>query len=441
MQNGFRARRQRAISTAGRQRAVSTARRVKLGTMVQTNWSMKPKRVSRRRGAVKTVSDKSVGRLKTGRFTKKYRKRTAVTRGVTTVYEFCGVLSSGATVGQVGELVYIGHTMPLWTMLETAWWSVIRLLLIKAGVSVAGAFPATALSALDLRNGDVITVRYRNTGATALSSTSYTVVTTDTVNTIMNTFASNSNWATLTSGNSVEFFDIQYVPNVVITSPTNRAVVKLDNCMLNFDVKSDLKLQNQTKFSSTDDTSEDVNNIPVYGKSYEGPGTGPSLIGYEAGVGTFSSTLSWKGNLNTGFIQAVPSGNGATDAGMREPLEYQLFKPIRKVGKIHLDASQLKTSVLEKKIKVQFNKFMNLVYPETSEPSATAVGTRNINGNLSIYRMFGIEKMLDSATVTTPGDTRTPVLIGFEVNNRIFCSAKPKVSNPTLIRFLKSYLN
>lgn len=419
----------------------STNRGRSLSITTSRSRSTSMGRLTRGRRSVSGVyaasQPKSTARLRTSRMSKKYRKRTAVMNGTTTVYECGGVVNSGTT----GEILYIGHGFPVWTMLESAWWTVLRLLFIKAGVSVASAIPANALSVLDLRNGDAISVRYRNTGASALSIQTYTVVTSDTVNTVIAFFASNSQWSTLTTGNQVEFFDLQYVPNIVITSPVGRAVIKLDNCILDFDVKCDLKLQNRTLAASNDDQSDDVNNVPIYGKSYEGPGTGPSLIGYEAGSGIFSGTFSFRANMNTGIIIVTPSGSSTgTDSAIREPLDYQLFKPLKKCGKIHLDAGQIKTSTIQKKFKVQFNKFMNTVYPDQAEASVTVSGTRQVNGNLSMYRMFALEKMIDAQTLTTPSDTRTAVIVAIENNNRIFITARPKQSNPTLVRFLKTYL-
>lgn len=406
---------------------------VKSVTKTSTDSSRPFKRGKRQ---ISGVSAKSMGKLKTsplyGRKNRRYLRRKAVLGGTTTVYETGGIVQSDAA----GELVYVGHGTPVYLLYQSAWWTVLRALFIKAGIAIGNAYPATVLSTLDLRNGDVINVRYRASGVSALSTTSYTVVNTDTVNTIINAFASNANWENVVLGNSIEFYDMQFVPNVVITSPNSKAVLKLDGCVLHFDTKSDLKIQNRTQsVSATAQPDEtDLNNCPLYGKSYEGSGMGPMLKGQEAGVGLMSA-ISFKANNATGLIQAIPSATGSTDVGIREPLDYQIFTPVSKVGKIHLDPGQIKTSVISKKIHMNFSKFVNYVLPELADTS-TASGARTSNGRVANYRMFALEKMLDANTTATP----TAVIVAVENNVRVFCTAKFKNSNPTLIRFLKTRL-
>lgn len=376
---------------------------------------------------------KSQGFLKTGVPTKKYLVRNNyVLNGVTTVYETSGQ----ANTGTAGEIAYVGHSFPIYTMKENAWWAVLRHLFIKAGLKVENLYGAISMAEIGARNGDVITLRYRPTGTTApLSTAAYTVVTTDNFNVCLNTFAGLVGADTTTA----QFVDIDYVPNVVITSPNNKAIVRLENLTLHFNVKCDLKLQNQTTAVSADNEADDVNNVPLYGRTVEGPGMGPQLKGYIASTTAgIATNLSWLGHQNTGVIIALPNSGSNIDPGLREPLDYQRWDPVKKIGKIHLDPGQIKTSVIKKEFAIKFTTFMNMVNPALGDALTvppTPGSKKTVNGRICQYRMFALEKMLDAPTSAL----RTSILVNYEHNIKIMTMVKEKRLNSTLPRYLKTF--
>lgn len=368
-------------------------------------------------------NSKSLGRLRTSKFNakknKKYRKRSKfVLNGTTSVIETGGTASSGAT----GEIVYIGHSTPIRIMKESAWWTVLRSLFIKAGIRVSAFYPETVLTNINCDAADVITLTYRLNNNSTLTSQVFTVGT----NTVEQMYQFFSSSGAAWNVNTAEYVDLSYFPKQSSpVSVANHTNVKLDCCTLHFNVKCDLKLQNRTIAAAANVQSDDVNNTPVYGKSYEGTGTGAIVKGLGGGF-TVADT-SWVANNVTGVIKYIP------DTPFKEPLDYQMFEPISKIGKIHLDPGNVKTSILTKKISMNFSRFMNEVNPLAPENS-TDVGKRRHDWKLASYRFFGIEKMLDSAA----DDSRTAVLIAFEHNVKIMCNARFKYSNPTNMRFVKN---
>jgi hypothetical protein len=378
------------------------------------------------------TSSKSSGFLKTGKVSskknKKYRKRTRfVLNGTTTIYETGGTQASAAS----GEIVYVGHSFPIRTMKECVWWTVLRQLAIKAGFRVGQFEPATTWIAIGANADDSILYRYKATADGAVIATTFVLA----ANTISQTIEELSKDLQTGNAEGVLWLDMYYQPKVTVTtavSNANLVCLKLDSCKIKLDMKGDLKIQNRTVNVSTITNEDDVNNSPIYGKSYEGMGSGPYIKGNNVGS---TSAFSFIANNVTGVIAVSP-----TQDHFKEPLDYQMFQPVKKIGKIHLDPGQIKTSVISKRISMDLNRFFLLISPvntDTATATSQGLGQRRVDGTLANYRMFAVEKLLD-ANIST---LTTPVTVAYEHNLKIMCSVSFRNSNPTNLRFIKTRAN
>lgn len=391
------------------------------------------KRIAQKMGIVKPeartlrigVSSKSAGRLKTKRLSKsKYRKRRqAVVSGVTRVVETGGTSNSGAN----NEVVYVGHAAPIWQLKYTMWWAVLRKLLVKAGGTVSMFNRTATISAAvsagptGLLDGDRFRLIWK-ANASAAPTTSDVVInntTGATVELVVTQFVD------LITSEDFELIELQFIPANVTESKLHRAIIRLNTLSLSVFMKLDLKIQNRTVNVATDDQADDVNNVPIYGKTYEGYGLGAVYNAVDS-----TNNIQFCANPTTGAIVNTP-----TLSELQEPLEYQKFEKVTKIGKIHLDPGQIKTSVLTKKFTASFQYLLHELNPALANGFNGSGQRNNINGRFSSYRMFAVEKMIDSST-TSP-ETRTAVTIAWEHNMKIMMTVKENNSQPTSQDFVK----
>lgn len=144
--------------------------------------------------------------------------------------------------------------------------------------------------------------------------------------------------------------------------------------------KSAIKFQNRTVNSAGNVEADDVDNVPLYGKTYDGFGKNwiqledrwyyPPLVNEENST-NLASTV-------TGVLA--------------EPAPLSTIKGCSKSGKIHLDPAEIKTSVLTSGFKMNANKFLFLLARDQG-------GDSNIV-NLGKVRLITLEKMIQAVETT-----------------------------------------
>lgn len=139
--------------------------------------------------------------------------------------------------------------------------------------------------------------------------------------------------------------------------------------------KSTLKFQNRTVNETGDEDTNDVDNVPLSGRSYHGKGTG----------------TEWNNGTNPrkpffadryGLINK--DGN---IEGLREPPFGQLFPRVKKQGKIAVDPGVIRTSGLRTVIDIGFNRFQRVNDVNTYAATYPA-------GILGEFEFFSLEKVI-----------------------------------------------
>lgn len=377
---------------------------------------------------------KSNARLRTSRKLKAaYRYRTPlIYKGVTRVIETGGIV-------QDSELVYIGHSAPLFEMKYCAWWALFKRLFVKIGVNVAPMTDTQSLTALGFDALDEFRLEYKG-NATATISPLNVAVGALTVAGLINSYA---NSALLDSPDTI-YIRLQYLCRAASTTSQfqNGQFIRLETSLLKFFVKNDLKIQNRSVNVNLDNDADDVTNCPVYGKSYSGAGVGSRMKTLPGSTG-----LALTANGSTGImIQRGTALNNLVPGSMyNEPLEYQHFANVNKVGKIHIDAGQMKTSILTRSFTMSFNNFMNAVAPSSSDP-VTPAGSADLTiagravfrlKKMALFRFFAVEKMLDAQSTSLSNNT-TPITLAFEHNSKIMCQFIEKYEDITSLSFVKN---
>jgi len=162
--------------------------------------------------------------------------------------------------------------------------------------------------------------------------------------------------------------------------------LNLKNCKFQLYAKSALKIQNRTINSAGADEQDDVDNVPLYGKSYEGKG---NWLQFGNNSGRYVSTPANQLAAN------IMTAKYNTDQQTLEPPVKSVVYNCSKTGKAHLDPGQIKTSVLTFSKKYTLNKLLRAitVYNQTTTPPIQHL-------SIGSYRVFMLEKMIQAVATT-----------------------------------------
>jgi len=318
------------------------------------------------------ASSTSGGRFSRGKRVKRFgTKGKMINKGVQYTFEY-GKIFTTAT-----EFQAIGHcTMPQTKVHDQVWRTLLKRLLVKAGVKL-NAYD----DSLNLAVGDKIQVFYRVTDGAAASQELFTYAAAQTLEDMTSFFAANARgyYGTITSAPT--FDSIYYIP-LVFNAFTKPANISLATVMIDFVSKSSLKIQNRSVTSAGDD-EVDLANVPLYGKSYDGNGNGSTWI-------KGSSTANFHANSVSGVIDQVSSALVSNKSPMGEPPHAKEFVSVKNSGKVRIEPGSIKTSVLSSKIAMNFNRFF-----ETTWKMSLPLSSKLRTYGMGKFRFFCLEKMLD----------------------------------------------
>lgn len=261
-------------------------------------------------------------------------------------------------------------------------------------------------------------IRYVGDSSGASSSANFTA--TSTYNDVVAWFR--NNFTQLENG----WPDIMY-DQLIVTSQDQGAVkgtdllkLNLAKCKFDVYVKSSLKIQNRTVSSSGNDEEDDVDNVPLYGKSYSGNGNW-ALFGNLAG----GQVMCTGSNLSASPPYVVKNWT-VSQSGV-EPVSKAFTTKVKLVGKAHLDPGNIKTSVLTLQKKFGLTTLLKQLIK-----SDTGVENGQERLRLGKYQFIILEKMIQSVATTDVN----AIQLAYEVDHKvgIQCSC-PKVTQTNYIVF------
>lgn len=177
--------------------------------------------------------------------------------------------------------------------------------------------------------------------------------------------------------------------------PMEPVTIDLTELKVEVYAKSQLKIQNRTINSTGNDTSDDVDNVPIHGKFFEFKTNGTIFRDYATPSGTGGSNVTT--HPQTGCLPDLPPVTTGTTMYKSVPLVSQLVG-VKGTGSAHLNPGEIKTSVMKDSLNVGFNRLISLLY------SKTDMGT-NANDGLQQYwigttRLYGFEKQINAVVPT-----------------------------------------
>lgn len=171
---------------------------------------------------------------------------------------------------------------------------------------------------------------------------------------------------------------------------------------------SQLKMQNQTVHVAADNEADDVNNVPLIGKSYQGTGSGTNFITSQSG------TIPFIADNITGTINKASTANET-----HEPPPARMFSQVRAAGGIRLGPGEIKTSTISYAKVMSLQNFAMLVF--TGDPTS-ASPNRYRYRKFGEFKMYALEKQLE---FTAPA-AETNIKIAYEHDLKFACMISPK---------------
>lgn len=198
-----------------------------------------------------------------------------------------------------------------------------------------------------------------------------------------------------------------------------------DSIWIKLDLTSKMVLQNRTlaKTGAGDESSMlDVANNPLYGRSYEGWGTGATFKGAHGFVGVNQECLV--GHERTGVITFDPNNANYADFYdvLRRPPNARAFGCVSKSTGASLQPGQIRTSYLRMSRCMPLTKYWVLMLAFLTQSRSVQQTTRVPLGR---YRFFAFEKKCNT------GVDEPTMSVGYELNSEYgaFVWEKPCVTS------------
>ena len=399
--------------TPARYRALRSVKK----RLFKTKSKSRPGRYTGNKGASASASK--------GYFNKTLKKNTKIDK-----YILKGAVSTVETGGLVTDrrnVTWLGHsTMPAFYALQTAWAAIIKTLLARKGLRVKN-WTDQILPTTGSPNGYRVTVYVKMLDGDAPLPYIVDLTVTSTLLTMANGFIANFAPITGTPVIPQQFISIHLAK--YDGTYTDDVSMDMNGLMINLFGKSHYRIQNRTVNTSSNDQSNDVDNVPVEGKSYDFKSNGGLFKDYSEGGISTSPGLTCAAAQGVFPIPGRSADPSADQTTMYDDVpSAKLLVGVKKVMALHLDPGDIKTSVLYSNEYMAFNKLYSVLYNR----GLTSV-SENKRTWLGKSRFFAFEKMIDAIVVDSD---EKAFKLAYEHNVQVGCIATFKMAKTTAPRVI-----
>lgn len=281
------------------------------------------------------------------------------------------------------KCVYAEHcTVPVDTVLKYIVYALFKNALLMGGINFT-SFEEPRLNRIE--TGDTFSFTYRTSVTAAPISVGYTVVAGDVTygNIADNIFITmKANMINVAGGAvGMQSQALLLTFSWLNAGGANKAELNLQDASMSLMTKSSLKMQNRSVNATDDDESDDVNNVPLHGKAYEGRGNGLVPRDYSSIAVPCGSDFAW------GLYAA---GSVAANSPLAEPPEVYHFQYAKTAGKVSIQPGRIKTSVLNGTLNISLDRFFRLAYSLFT----SSVSDTNQYHSLGKVRLFSLERVI-----------------------------------------------
>jgi len=300
---------------------------------------------------------------------------------------------------------YIGHaTCPNGFMKRTFWRALLKNLLIR----ISKLNPVWDATPLDFGVTDTIVIKWRPQMGSATADSfqpfAYVAQTQEELAIEMHNYF-------ISAQQQFEIIGMFYKP---LNLNPGSYYVDLKNARVTMDCVSTFKMQNQSVTITADDEADNVNNVPLVGKVYEGRGTGTRWVGGTASAVPFICDP----------LKGIINKDGITNQ-LAEPPSAKLFEQVTGSGKVSIAPGEVVTSKLHYQKEVSLQHFITLVWDFTNE---TAPNNYKMKYNGS-FKIYALEKLIEFQLASAEGENE--IKIAYEHDLKMSVMLTPKQTHYT----------
>ena len=202
-------------------------------------------------------------------------------------------------------------------------------------------------------------------------------------------------------------------PNTVFVKvEISDSLMQLVNTKFNFAVRSTLKMQNRTTDSGGDQASDQIDVVPLTGKSYGGKGN--QLLSRKSYQNNTTNFVDITGDRWWGTI----IGSTGSEPSLSEPPQPTQFSNCKKIGAVNISPGEISESVLSDNFTLSFNKLhyycTALSLAPNLPPTVPPINLTPRMIPLGQFRAFFIEKLLNIAPASLTSNDE--IKLAFEQN-------------------------
>jgi hypothetical protein len=203
----------------------------------------------------------------------------------------------------------------------------------------------------DLYYNQEILMYYKQKDGSVVQSTTWTVTNVSTLATVGDAIRSTFDGFAAAGTVPGEFLTLRLFTQYGTIGTARQLLSEIDLTHVVFDITSHsyFKIQNRTINSENNDTSEDVDNVPIYGKYFDFNTNGTIFRDYSQPVASGSSAITTQRSY--GVLSTTLPSDTETNMFKELPLSSQ-FIGCKGQGKAHLDPGEIKTSVMLDNVKI-----------------------------------------------------------------------------------------
>lgn len=379
-------------------------------------------------------SSRSTGFFKKGSKKKKYMKKKLIKKSL---YGTNRTLEAGKV--QTGtDCVWVGHhTAPRRTLLRQAFLSLIYTFFHRSKKISEGAAENSPIRGLQSAGTPLplwkLGIQYKMGETGAILTETQADLQNKTLAQITDWFMENARpWNNVSSSYDAEFLEFTLIQSPDgVGQDINLYVLNVRDCKIDMFVKSTMKIQNRSKAAAAgadiQDDMDQVDNVPIHGKSYSGKGN--SLIAKRS-ANESGTNPDLNGDQDWGVILG-----SETENSRKEPPQPSEFRNVKYSGKIHLDPGFIKTSVLTSKFKMYFNTFFKKCQKVDTQDLINGVLHGTFAKTMGKFRVFAAEKMIDTGAAEV-------ISVAFETNTEVSAKVTVHSKTPGVVKsFVKQVLN
>lgn len=375
--------------------------------------AVRPKRTSKKLRSMGASNSKSAGYFRTNGL-KSMKIDKYLNNGVVYHREHGDVITDASR-----QAVYVAHsTAPKRSIVRAGFGALVKLLFKKAGIKIKN-WDSPILNGANIPAR--IELQYKIHDGTPVGLIAFNMTTSYTLTNLvedMVTWIGNFSSALFPQ----QFVRITYYHDIGTLGSSRLLAYDIDltSTTLEYLCLSHLKIQNRTVNSTGNDQADDVDNVPIYGRSFDVSYNGTTFRDYNNPL--LSGQPQLRTDIDFGTMDYSTPASDIDTTLYKEVALPKQFVGVTSSGNAHLDPGEIKTSKLANSVTLSFNKLITLYKSKGLENGVIFF--------LGKTRIFGFEKMINAVAMSSTNQFN----LAIETDLKIGCLCRTRDNHQTAMK-------